>query len=219
MPAALTASIGQWSVFRHLPIFAAGILTYRIYTSIDSVKIDEGHYVDIGNALISSGILCYFSLLEGWLPNVFGDLYYWQAIAYGCMFLGLALSPWKLVVGRPTRYLGKISYSLYLNHPTVVLLLTLRIAGFYSQTPYLTVSLLASVVLTFAVTVPLSILTYKFIEAPGIALGKSLGARWQRRAEAAPGLVAPGSTELACFQVQQPRASSGFVDVPLGHSR
>ena len=40
-------------------------------------------------------------------------------------------------------------------------------------------ALLASVVLTFAITVPLSILTYKFIEAPGIALGKSLGARWK----------------------------------------
>ena len=181
VPATLMASIAQWSVFRHLPIFAAGILTYRIYTSIDSVKIDEGQYVDIGNALISSGILCYFSLLEGWLPNAFGDLYYWQAIAYGCMFLGLALSPWKLVVSRTTRYLGKISYSLYLNHPTVVLLLTPAYRWFYSQTPYPTVAFLASVVLTFAITVPLSILTYKFIEAPGIALGKLLGARWQTK--------------------------------------
>jgi peptidoglycan/LPS O-acetylase OafA/YrhL len=181
VPATLTASIGQWSVFRHLPIFAAGILTYRIYTSFDSVKVDEGQYVGVGNALISCGIFCYFSLLEGWLPSVFGDLYYWQAIAYGCMFLGLALSPWKLVVGRTTRYLGKISYSLYLNHPTVVLLLTPVYRWFYSQTPYLTVSLLASVALTFAITVPLSILTYKFIEAPGIALGKSLGAIWRTK--------------------------------------
>jgi peptidoglycan/LPS O-acetylase OafA/YrhL len=181
VPATLTASIGQWSVFRHLPIFAAGILTFRIYTSFDSVKIDEGQYSDIGNALILSGMLCYFSLLEGWLPNVFGDLYYWQAIAYGSMFLGLALSPWKLVVNRTTGYLGKISYSLYLNHPTVVLLLTPVYRWFYSQTPYLTVAFLASVVLTFAITVPLSILTYKFVEAPGIALGKSLGARWKTK--------------------------------------
>ena len=85
------------------------------------------------------------------------------------------------MVSRPTRYLGKISYSLYLNHPTVVLLLTPAYRWIYSQTPYLTVSLVASVVLTFAVTVPLSILTYRFIEAPGIALGRSLGARWQAK--------------------------------------
>jgi peptidoglycan/LPS O-acetylase OafA/YrhL len=178
VPATLTASIGQWSVFRHLPIFAAGILTYQIYTSFDPDEVDAGRYVDVGNALITCGFFCYFSLLEGWLPNVFGDLYYWQGIAYGCIFLGLALSPWKLVVSRVARYLGKISYSLYLNHPTVVLLLTPIYRWFYLQTPYLTVALLASVALTFAFTVPLSILTYKFIEVPGIALGKSLGARW-----------------------------------------
>ena len=181
VPATLTASIGQWSVFRHLPIFAAGILVYRIYASFDSIKVDQGQYLDIGNALILFGMLCFFSLLEGWLPNLVGDLYYWQAIAYGCMFLGLGLSPWKLVVGRTTRFLGKISYSLYLNHPTVVLLLRPAYRWIYSQTPYLTVAFLASVVLTFAVTVPLSILTYRFIEAPGMALGKSLGARWQTK--------------------------------------
>jgi peptidoglycan/LPS O-acetylase OafA/YrhL len=177
----LTGSIGQWSVFRHLPIFGAGILTYRIYSSIDPAKIDDGQYADTGNALLASGILCYFALLEGWLPNVFGDLYYWQGIAYAGIFLGLGLSPWRLVVNRATRYLGKISYSLYLNHPTVVLILTPAYRWLYGHTPYATVSLLASVVLTFAVTVPLSILTYRLIEAPGIALGKSLGARWQAK--------------------------------------
>ena len=84
-------------------------------------------------------------------------------------------------MGKTTRYLGKISYSLYLNHTTVVFLLTPVYRWFYSQTPYLTLAMLASVALTFAVTVPLSILTYKLIEAPGIALGKSLGALWQAK--------------------------------------
>ena len=56
------------------------------------------------------------------------------------------LSPWKLVVNRATRYLGKISYSLYLNHPTVALLLTPAYRWLYGHTPYATVSLLASVV-------------------------------------------------------------------------
>jgi len=178
---ATAASIMQWSVFRHLPIFAVGILTYHIYSSFDRDTVEERRFADVGNALFMGGIFCYFSWLKGWLPNVFGDSYYWQAIAYSCMFLGLALSPWRLVVNKATCYLGKISYSLYLNHPPVVALLIPAYRWIYTQTPYLTFAFLASVALTFAVVVPLSILTYELIEAPGIALGKSLIARAHRR--------------------------------------
>jgi peptidoglycan/LPS O-acetylase OafA/YrhL len=135
----------------------------------------------VGNALLTCGIFCYFSLLKGWLPNIFGDLYYWQGIAYGCMFIGLALSPWWLVVNRTTRYLGKISYSLYLLHPTIVFLLTPAYRWLYAEVPFVTVAFLGSVALTFAVTVPLSIITYELIEVPGIALGKLVVARADRR--------------------------------------
>ena len=178
---ATTASIVQWSVFRHLPIFAFGILTFRIYSSFDRDAVEEGRFADVGNSLFVGGVFCFFSSLKGWLPNVFGEPYYWQAVSYSCMFLGLALSPWRLVVNRATCYLGKISYSLYLNHPPVVALLIPVYRWIYTQTPYVTFAFLASVALTFAVVVPLSILTYELIEAPGIALGKSLVRRAQER--------------------------------------
>ena len=114
----------------------------------------------------------YAAALKGYLSIIFFDAYYWQAVIYGAFFLGLAISPITLIVNRVTKFLGKISYSLYLNHPTIVYLLIPVYRIIYEWPIPTTFKYLCAVSMTLSILIVASYLTYRFIEKPGIHLGK-----------------------------------------------
>jgi peptidoglycan/LPS O-acetylase OafA/YrhL len=182
MPEAWKQSILHWNVLRHFPIFAVGIVVYHAFVGLQQRDPSSETAAGAGNALVWAGIFGYASLLQGWLPNVFGDSYYWQGVVFACMFMGLALSPWRLVVNRATRFLGKVSYSVYLVHTTVIFLLTPVYHWIYRHLPSLSASFLLSLAVTLLLVLPLSYLTYRFVEEPGIRLGKRIS---RKRAEKA----------------------------------
>lgn len=189
MPEASRNSILAWSVFKHLPVFAAGGLIYQLFVALRASDITGDRYTAFGNACSWAGLFMFAALVQGWLPNLFGDAYYWQAVVYGCLFLGLAFSPWRVVVNAVSRYLGKISYSMYLAHPTIVFLLTPVYQWFYAHSTYVTLAFAASLIATFAIVIPVASLTYELVEVPGIKLGKWLAGKFLRR-EDAPQLAA-----------------------------
>lgn len=174
-------SILQWSTFKHFPIFAAGILVYHVYMSMDAGRVHSGDHKGLGNALLWAGFFGYCALLQGWLPNVFGDGYYWQGVVFGCMFMGLALAPWPLIVNPVTAFLGKVSYSIYLTHTTAIFFMSPVYQRIYAQVPSLTLAFLISLLLTLSVVLPISYLTYRFIEEPGISLGRKVASRLMSR--------------------------------------
>ncbi|WP_133500603.1 acyltransferase family protein [Cognatilysobacter terrigena] len=161
-------SILQWSVLRHLPVFACGVVAYYVFMDAAS---DSG-LLDRGRLLLVAGLAVIAALLNGWLPDIYGDLYYWQAVGFTFVLLGLAYCPARIFVNRITRYLGRISYSLYLNHPTIVLLLAPIYASLFRQVPNATLAFLACIVVTFMVTIVAAELTFRLVEQPGINLGK-----------------------------------------------
>ena len=177
MPEIWRSSMLRFSAFKHFPIFASGMLVYHLFMSFNVEKRDAGDYKGYGNVLLMTGVLLYEALTQNWLPSFFGDMYYWQGLVYGCIFLGLGLSPWSWAVNKGTRLLGKISYSVYLNHTTVIFLMTPIYRWLYLNSLTLTLAFLISLLLTFAVVLPISALTYRFIELPGIAAGKWVIAR------------------------------------------
>ena len=180
MPDAWKQSILHWNVLRHFPIFAVGIVVYHAFVSLQHADAPSKTAASTGNALVWGGVFGYAALLQGWLPNVFGDSYYWQGMVFACMFMGLALSPWRLVVNRATRFLGTVRYSVSLLHTTVIFLLTPVYQWIYRHLPSLTASFLLSLAVTLVLVLPLSYLTYRFVEEPGIRLGKRIS---RRRAE------------------------------------
>jgi peptidoglycan/LPS O-acetylase OafA/YrhL len=187
LPDAWEQSILYWSAFKHFPIFATGILVYHAFARAQRNGQNAGSH-RIGNAFTVAGLIAFGALLRGWFPDIFGSSYYWQGLVFGCLFIGLALSPWRLFVNGTTRYLGKISYSVYLNHPMIVVLLAPAYHWLYGAAPSVTVAFLASLALTFSVVTPISAATYRFIEEPGILLGKKAAARLRgrERAESLP---------------------------------
>jgi len=172
--------LSQWFFLRHLPIFAYGAVCYFLLR--DRIASEVGKRLrSVGLFLVPLVASAYMATISGWLGKGFADAYYWQGFIYGSLLVALALNPLKLIVNGVTCYLGKLSYSLYLNHPTVVLLLSPVYRKIYTAAPNVSVAFLASYALTLAIVVAVSSVTYRFVEEPGIRLGKRLYRAWGPR--------------------------------------
>ncbi len=96
---------------------------------------------------------------------------YLVAIGAGApMAIALTFAPLKRLLNtRPLTYLGKISYSLYLFHLPVLLLVAHALSG--------RVPLYVSVLIAIPVTAIVVVLAHRYVEAPSIELGKSMAKR------------------------------------------
>jgi len=166
----------QWSFLRHLPVFACGAIAYHCF--VPGGKVQE-QAPGTGAALIAISVFLFTALINGWLPNIFGDLYYWQALVFTSLLLGLGWCPLRMLVNRVTAFLGRISYSLYLGHPTVILLLGPIYAWIYRHGWDLSISFLACLLITLGAAILVAEVTFRLIETPGIEWGKKLN-RWLR---------------------------------------
>ena len=165
------ASIEQWIFIRFLPVFAIGGISYFVFiktSTLENYEISKS----IGLFLIVLSMASYMFLLNGHFNFIFSDPRVWQGLIYGALLIGLSLNPIKLLVNKFTRYLGKISYSLYLGHTTCVLLLTPIYFYIYRLFGNVSESFLASYILTLACAIPVATMTYYLVEKPGIRLGK-----------------------------------------------
>jgi peptidoglycan/LPS O-acetylase OafA/YrhL len=88
----------------------------------------------------------------------------------------------KLMRSAPLRFIGKISYSIYLLFFVVMCIIAKGFAAFEIH-EHITVSvILLSILLalcTFVIVVPLAWLSVIYVEQPGIRLGRTVLARWQ----------------------------------------
>ncbi|RYZ16622.1 MAG: acyltransferase [Myxococcaceae bacterium] len=179
IPAEWKASINQWFALKHFPTFALGMVVYFLFMRMRDVRArPQGDTPGLGGMLIACGIFVYCAMLQGWLPAIFGTAYGWNGIACALLALGLAARPTAILVNRVTLYLGKVSYSLYLVHPTVVFLLMPVYRRIHAQSGSLSLSFLLCLLLTFAVCLPLASLAYAFVEKPGIRYGRRLARYW-----------------------------------------
>ncbi|WP_413625500.1 acyltransferase family protein [Luteibacter sp. Lutesp34] len=177
-------SVRQWFVLRHLPIFAFGGICYFLLKDRILNGRRETQGAPLGIMLVLAAIYLYMALLSGWLPNVFGAQYYWQGIVYSLALCGLCFWPWALVVNRLTVFLGKVSYSLYLLHPTVVYFMAPYYAKIYAAVPTASAALLVCFALTMLLVSGLSFVTYKLVEEPFIKVGRRIYAYASTRGQA-----------------------------------
>jgi peptidoglycan/LPS O-acetylase OafA/YrhL len=96
---------------------------------------------------------------------------------------GLALFPTLILSNPITRFLGKISYSLYLAHPNLVSALSEH--GVYGwlreRSAGPGIALLFSILVTLALLIPTATFLFHVIEKPGMQLGRLLVARAKKR--------------------------------------
>ena len=179
---AVLASFLQFSILRKLPIFALGVFVYFIYERfIQNKHLPAG----LGVGLVLISIFSYSALLDNRL-QLFFDHQYWGAIIYGTFLLGLAISPASIIVNRLTRFYGDISYSFYLNHPTLIFLMIPVYRGIYSLEIPRTFQYGACFLITLILLTALSYATYQLIEKPGIRLGRKLIKNLQNKKSQSP---------------------------------
>lgn len=104
----------------------------------------------------------------------------------------LSVVPWTLVVNRATVFLGRISYSCYLLHFFVLKEVMSFMASHDMQIANQYLRFAVILVLTFLVTIPLAYVSYRILELPATAAGRSLISRREmvgvKRAENTAGI-------------------------------
>lgn len=98
-------------------------------------------------------------------------------IPFVFLCIAMALHPSRFISNPLTRYLGKISFSLYLVHPTIVY--GLGYLGFYNWVyeffpTSLAAGFVSSLIISMVIITLISALTFRYIEQPGMDWGKRL---------------------------------------------
>ena len=161
----------------NLPYFAVGLVVWWVHDQCPKEKQRP-----LAQALLASSLVLTICLyLYG--PDINGrqtlsepvplQLILGWALAFGLLVLSQALAPFWLLANPFTRFLGKISYSLYLSHPLLIYATGISVwAASLAPGPALVVPMVALVTLSAAI--PLAWILYLFVEAPFIRLGRRL---------------------------------------------
>ena len=165
------------------PIFAAGIVIYFLWK--EQIRT-QPQQTETARKQLSLLLLCMaIALYRVNLPFNDSRLYS-SSLVCALLLVALSIHPWPLFVNRATIFLGKISFSVYLLHIYLLIPFVHFVQRWVQHGGFLAThgSVQAAVifVFTFAATVPLSALTWKFIETPGIRLGRRLIAHFEHRA-------------------------------------
>jgi peptidoglycan/LPS O-acetylase OafA/YrhL len=162
--------------FTNLPYFCFGLIAYHCYMKLESA----GNPRAWSRILLLSGV-CAVAIMVflGPMPNEHSNqplspLFVggW-GLAFGLIVISQALKPHPAITNRLTIFLGTISFSLYLVHPLVLYVSPVqRAIEFMSIGP--DIKMLLAWLFGFVAIVPLAWLTYRAIEVPGQAFGKSM---------------------------------------------
>lgn len=183
-------AMAAYSVLKHLPVFFLGMALFFGYRRL--AELHGARRRCWGAVSIAGGLAGLAAVGAGWLPGGGGiDEWYLMAVFYSILLIGLALTPWRVLVNAGTGYLGKFSYSIYLLHPLVISTIKPAFPQVYAVVPTDALAFLACLVVTFGLTMAAAAVTYTWIEKPGIRATRPIVARLSR------GRAAVGATQRA----------------------
>ncbi len=157
-----------YSFPKYLPVFPVGMMVFFLYEKfIQNKRVHWGW----GVACMACAVFLFWILVEHRLPLKTNYLYP-MAFAYGMLVIGLSIAPLKILVNPLSRFLGEISYSIYLNHPTIVWAFIPSYLYLYTLPVPRTLQFGLAFLLTLGAVTVLSVGTFEFIEKPGIRLGR-----------------------------------------------
>jgi peptidoglycan/LPS O-acetylase OafA/YrhL len=168
----------------HLPFFLAGMLSFRIWEVFEFAENPR-----LGKVLLIAAACC--SLAMAWridnLPFLrVSQLLYLErcgwAIVFGLAVVSACLSRAKFLERGPLPALGRVSFSLYLVHPFLMLWLIRFdfVTHLKGWLPGTWSAFLVGSLLTILAVWGVSELTHRWIEAPGIAAGRRFARRFSR---------------------------------------
>jgi len=166
-------SVWEFGFLQNLPVLACGIVIYHLYYDY-LIKMNQKKQQTAGLISILSFIIFYAALLTEPMQNIIWGKNILHGICVSLFVLSLGLKPFGFLVNSKTVYLGKISYSMYLFHPLIIFTIIPAYRLIYGLIPSDIVGYLASFLVTMILLTVISLITYKYIERPGMTLGEKL---------------------------------------------
>jgi peptidoglycan/LPS O-acetylase OafA/YrhL len=164
------------SVLRNLMFFAAGLVAFALVRSGRRVTLSPHHAVVL---VLATMLLLIFNRITFERP-VFHPAFMFAAVCglwVMCAYEGLP----RWIDNRAARYIGRVSYSIYLVHPIVFVILEkselFELVNRYTHAMHARFAIIG--VIGFAATMLVATVAYKLVEAPGIRLGDRLLKRRQ----------------------------------------
>jgi len=156
---------------QQLPVFICGVVIYRLFLDY-FIKMNEKTKKICGFLFIFSFIFFYAVLLTEYFQNMFWGMNILHGICFSLIVLGLGLKPFRTLINSKTVYLGKASYSIYLLHPIIIFTIIPFYRCIYGFMPSDILGYLSSLLITLIPLIIISLISYKYIERPGVALGE-----------------------------------------------
>lgn len=177
----------------HLPFFVAGMGCYRCWQATRFARLPVPGWGLLAAAVLLVVALTASPRVHMAVASIGFERNIW-AIVFALVILSVCLARNPLLESAPLRHLGKLSYSVYLLHPMVMAALIWL--QFPARIATLGLGPLASFLLAAIVAVGTvwagSLLSFRWVEQPGMALGHRL----TRRAADHPGTLAKAGVDL-----------------------
>jgi peptidoglycan/LPS O-acetylase OafA/YrhL len=146
-----------FTLFKWVPLFASGILFYKIYkkeldTKIGVIKITICYLIQI--------FIFYKFHLNSKVEFISFTQHLFSTTIYFSLFILLVLGKLNFVVNKATLFLGKISYSLYLVHQFISISILIPFFNKYLGINYY----FSSLVLSLTIVLFISFIFNKYIE-------------------------------------------------------
>ncbi|PKN52124.1 MAG: hypothetical protein CVU55_08705 [Deltaproteobacteria bacterium HGW-Deltaproteobacteria-13] len=165
--------VWAFGFLQHLPVFVCGVVTYRLFFDY-LLKMNQKARRLSGLLLILSFLFLYAILLTGPMQNIFWGMNILHGLCFSLLILGLGLKPFNFLVNTKTVGLGKASYSLYLFHPILIFTLVPVYYWCYGHLSVDILGFLSSLLITLIPLTVISLISYKYVERPGVVWGEKL---------------------------------------------
>lgn len=158
-------------------IFAAGLLACAVFRRINEAELAVRMRASrvLGMGLLALVVLLFTPVAVLLLGPGRPDSYVWGTV-FGTLVLWQAFAPARILSNRVMVWIGERSYSVYLLHPILIILMAPVNKWLYqSIEPLLgNGAFFVCAVVTLATLLAASAVSYRFVEAPGMALGRRL---------------------------------------------
>ncbi len=169
-------SYGYMNIITHLPTFISGVLAFLLWRQTGYMQSKKWGLTLLVITLTAIMAVVYVPTTYRLLSLFSGvrlDLYIWS-ILFMLLILSLCFWPSRLLVNKISTGMGRISFSLYLWHPLVIILLVdlyKKIEGMLGEGLW---SFLACALLTLCAVSLIAHFSFKIIEMPGMKYGKRI---------------------------------------------
>jgi peptidoglycan/LPS O-acetylase OafA/YrhL len=169
-------SYAYMNIITHLPNFLSGVLAFLIWRHLGFRKSAWLGILLLMIALLGALAVIYVPSTYQVLMLASGvrlDLYIWSLL-FICLILSQCMLPNRILVNRFSEGVGRDSFSVYLWHPLIIVLLVDVYARLGERLGAGLLNFLACAIVTVFAIRLVSYYSFRFIETPGINLGKRL---------------------------------------------